>query len=74
MEDFINVRVDPVSRANYGVLLKPIKVFYLASSTWMHVLKLRIPPWMEHPRFLASALCTKEVKVEVTPPLGPCEN
>ena len=36
---------DPVSRANYGVLLTPIKTIYPASSVWMHVFTMPLPRW-----------------------------
>ncbi len=42
---------DPVSRANYGVLFKPIKTIYPASSVWVHMFKIKLPPWLGQFKF-----------------------
>ncbi len=73
-EDIESIKSDPVSRANYGVMLQPIKTIYPAMSIWIHVFKLRMPPWVEHLRFSAAALCTREMKVDPDPPKAPCDD
>ncbi len=48
---------NPVSRANYGVLFTPIKTIYPASSVWVHLFKLKLPPWMELVKFQSKTIC-----------------
>ena len=48
---------DPVSRANYGVLLKPIKTIYPAMSIWMHVFAMPIPKMVSLDQFFNQSAC-----------------
>ncbi len=52
---------NPVSRANYGVLFTPIKTIYPASSVWVHLFKLKLPPWIELVEFQSRTICNPGV-------------
>ena len=50
---------DPVSRANYRILLTPIKTIYPESSVWVHVFTMSIPAWNSLSKIFKEDPCTK---------------
>ena len=48
---------DPISRANYRVLMKPIKTIYSATSIWMHVFTMPIPKMVSLEQFFNYSTC-----------------
>ncbi len=62
---------DPVSRANYGVLFKPIKTIYPASSVWVHMFKVKMPPWLGQFKFKGGTCDGKPRTPEIITRINP---
>ncbi len=58
---------DPVSRANYGVLMKPIKTIYPATSVWMHVFTMPIPKLASLDKYFNYSVCRVRSDVTIKP-------